>query len=251
MYFVYRVSFPEYNAIYIGCTNDIRRRKDQHNENARKGKSFLGRFLLSVGIKLAESDFEIIDESEDRKVALKSEKDHVNELIGTGVLILNDNYSNHCSRVGLKGSDNPSSKTYVLIDVLNHTTEVVDDVHGWCESNGIKSYKTLIGTAKRKPLMHAGRYIMRNIGEWDEMSDKDRNDLVSGAWYAKRRESSERNRRTLISGKYLVLTPSGKTVEVTNLDQYAIEHGINKGNLHATLSKGNTACGYRVLEKLT
>ena len=249
MYYVYKVKFERHNAVYIGCTNNVRRRKDQHNENARKKKSFFGRFLSSCGIVLTETDFEVIAEFEDRASALRREKQETVALIGTGVLILNDVYSDHCSRKGMKGKDNPCSKTYVIVDMIEHSSETVDDMHAWCDAHNT-AYKTMIGTAKRKPHVHKGRYIAREIEEWDSLSEMEKSDLVSGRWYA---EHIEANRKSLIerqSKTYLVQTPDGDTIKVKNLDKFARENGINDGNLHASLAKGRSAAGYRVLERL-
>ncbi len=251
MYYVYKVEIPEHNAIYIGCTNDIRRRKDQHNGNATTGLSYFGRFLSKIGKRLEESDLKVVREFNDRPDALKYEKNAVLALHGTGVNILNDIYSDHCSRVGLYGKANPTSKTYMLVDIKEHTTELVEDVHGWCNSHGIQSYKTLIGTAKGKPHLHLGRYAMRDIAEWDSMSECDRNYLVSGEWYNDLLKSNLQKVTVSASKRYLVETPSGEQVEVFNLEAYAKEHGVNPGNLHGSYVSGKTAAGYRVIERLS
>ena len=251
MYYVYKVKFDNHNAVYVGCTNDIRRRKDQHNENARKRKGFFGRFLNSCGIVLTESDFSVIAEFEDRHTALVREKQETVSLIGTGVLILNDNYSDHCSRKGLTGKSNPSSKTYVVIDTIEHNYEVVDDMHCWCNMHEGISYKTMIGTARRKPKMHKGRYIAREASEWDSLSDSEKDDLVSGRWYAKSIDANLRNHIERMSKTYLLMTPDGSVVEVRNLDKFARDNGINCGNLHASLRNGRSAQGYKVLERLS
>lgn len=253
MYYVYKVKFDEYNAIYVGCTNNIRRRKDQHNENARNEKSYFGRFLKEHGIILNESDFEIIAEFENRALALAFERETTIKMNKTGVLVLNDLYSDHCSKVGMFGKNNPSSKVFVLIDMKDHTTELVDDLHGWCnmhEYEGV-AYTTLVGTSKRKPHVHKNRYIVREIDEWNAISESEKEDLVSGKWYedhlAKRmKEHIERKCRT-----YLVRTPNGDVIEVKNLDKFARDNGINDGNLHASLTNGHTARGYKVLKRLS
>ena len=251
MYYVYKVNIDAHNAVYVGCTNNIRRRKDQHNENARKNKGFFGRFLNSCGIVLSESDFSIVAEFEDRHAALEREKQETVSLIGTGVLILNDIYSDHCSRKGLAGEYNPASKTYVVIDTIKHEHEVVDDMHQWCDAHEGVSYKTMIGTAKRKPKMHKGRYIAREISEWDSLSDSERDDLVSGKWYADSIDANLRKHVERMSKTYLLTTPNGDKIEVHNLDKFARDNGINCGNLHASLKSGRSASGYRVLERLS
>lgn len=250
MYYVYRVAFEKYNAVYIGCTNNVRRRKDQHNENARNGKSFFGRFLNSCGIVLTTDNFEVIAEYEDRPSALKREKNETASLIGTGVLILNDNYSDHCSRKGLRGKDNPFSKTYIVVDIVEHSIEKVDEMHVWCDAHNV-SYKTMIGTAKRKPLVHKGRYIAREISEWLLLDDEEKGNLISGKWYAEHIEANRKNDVERKSKVYLVQTPNGETITVKNLDKFARDNGINSGNLHASFTTGRSAVGYRVLERLS
>lgn len=251
MYYVYKVSFPTYNAVYIGCTNNLRRRKDQHNANARTGKSFFGRFMKSAGIVLSVDDMKVIGEFAKRPKALGMERDETLALRGTGILMLNDNYSDHCSRRGLCGELNPNSRRYIVIDMENHTIEQIENVHAWCDSHDGTSYKTLIGTATQRPYVHAGRYILRRAEEWGSMSKEERAALVSGAWYADLRAESEKGRRETISKRYRVIEPDGSEVIVKNLDQYAKEHGVNAGNLHASLRSGKAAAGYTVVERLS
>ena len=251
MYFVYKVEFKKYNAIYVGCTNNIRRRKDQHNENARKGKSFFGKFLKASGIVLKEENFIIIKEFFTRPEALSFEREITISLNETDMLVLNDNYSNHCSRIGMKGKNNPFSKVYAVIDMHLHIVETVDDMHAWCDEHPQTSYKTLIGTSKRKPYVHCNRYIAREINEWNSLNENEKKDLISGKWYA---DHLERNRIKHIedaSRTYIVRTPDGEEIEVTNLDKFAHERGINDGNLHASLKSGKSAHGYKVIKRLS
>lgn len=250
MYYVYKVEFPSHNAVYIGCTNNIRRRKDQHNGNAANGRGFFGRFLNQSCIKLTVDDFKVIDEFENRHDALVREREEVKSVNGTGVLVLNDNYSDHCSRKGLEGEKNPSSKEYVVVDMQNKTYESVSNVHGWSDSHGA-AYKTLIGTAMRKPLVHRGRYILRHMDEWEAMSEDEKERLVSGEWYAQVLRESKEHRMAIQGNTYLVEYPGGEVVKVRNLDRFAREHRINPGNLHATITKGNRAGGYRVIRKVS
>ena len=251
MYYVYKVSFETYNAVYVGCTNDIRRRRHQHNGNARTGKSFFGRFLNSCGIILKEGDLEVIAQYDDRPSALERERNETKALIGTGVLILNEVNSDHYKRSGIRGAENPSSKTYVVVDMQEHTYEVVDSMHAWCDEHAGVAYTTLIGTVNRTPHVHRNRYIARTIEEWEGLSEEERLDLVSGKWYSDHMERNRVEHIARASKKYLVQTPDGNTVTVVNLDKYARDNGINAGNLHASLSNGRSASGYRVLKRLT
>lgn len=249
MYYVYKIHFPELNAIYIGCTSNLRRRKDQHNENARKRKSYLGRFLADNNIRLQEKDLQVVEEHENRSNALGREREIALSLKDTGIHLLNDTYSNHATRKGLRGTDNPSTKTYVVIDTKEHTTTLVNDMHEWCVNHSETSYKTMIGTAKRKPKMHAGRYIARHTDEWETMSDTEREDLINGTWYTESVNNTVANGIDKRAKLYLLKTPKG-FMFVRNLDRFARENGINSGNLHASLSTGRPAQGYKVVERL-
>lgn len=251
MYYVYKVSFEQFNAVYIGCTNNLRRRKDQHNGNARTGKSFFGKFMASAGIILSANDLKVIGEFNDRPSALKMERDVTLSLRGTGVLMLNDIYSDHCSKKGMAGPQNPNSKRYMLIDMESHTAEEVDNVRKWCNSHPGTNYTTLIGTAHRKPKIHANRYALRLIDEWAALSEDEKSNLVSGAWYANLQAEAEKSRREKISKRYRIVTPDGSETIVKNLDEFAREHGVNAGNLHASLKSGHSAAGYRVVERLS
>ena len=251
MYYVYKVFFEEYNAIYIGCTSDITRRRHQHNENARKGKSFFGNFIKSHNIILKDGDMNIISEFESRKEALAFERQTAMSMNGTGVFLLNDLYSDHCSKVGLSGKDNPTSKVYAIIDMEKHSFEIVDDMHGWCNMHEEVSYKTLIGTSKRKPHAHKNRYIVREIDEWNTINEKGKEDLISGKWYAEHLAQYRAEKIKTSSKTYLVQTPNGEIIKVKNLDKFARDNGINAGNLHASLSNCTRASGYKVLKKLS
>ena len=249
MYYVYKIEFPELNALYIGCTNNLCRRKNQHNENARTGKSYLGRFMSENNITLSKSDLQIIGKYEHRQDALDYERNTAMSFNDKPVHLLNDNYSNHSSRKGMPGASNPSAKEYVVVDTKAHTTTRVDDMHGWCKEHDGVTYKTLIGTAKRKPFMHKGRYVVRSVDEWDSMSQAERDELVSGQWYEKVRAESEKTRVSKISKTYLLKTPNG-FMFVKNLDKFANEHGINAGNLHASYTTGLLCNGYKVVERI-
>ena len=251
MYYVYKVEFPEHNAIYVGCTNNIRRRKDQHNGNSVTGKSYFGRFLKSHGLRISADDMTIIREFSNRKDALSFERETTYGLHGSGMYVLNDNYSDHCSRKGLSGRDNPAAKEYVLIDLREKSSEFVDDVHAWCSSHEGVNYKSLIGTVKGKPHVYRGRYSLMYANDWNNLSAQEKETVVNGDWYRLRLAASESHRKTLISKKYLVQTPNGTIEEVNNLCEYAREHGINEGNLHASATTKKPAAGYRVLERLS
>ena len=192
---------------------------------------------------------QVIGEYECRADALRQERETALSYRDTDIHLLNDVYSNHSTRKGKKGADNPSAKTYIVADTVDREWYLVEDMHGWCAEHPRTSYKTLIGTAKRKPLMHAGRYIARLKDEWDAMSQEERDDLLSGKWYRDTRDKSEASRISKQVGVYLVKTPGG-FMFVKNLDKFARDHGINEGNLHASLATGRSAQGYKVVEKI-
>lgn len=251
MYYVYKITFDEYNASYVGCTNNIKNRIYQHNGMAKNGGSFFGKFLKKHNITLKNSDVKIIAEFENRHDALTFERNTTLAMNGTNVLVLNNNYSEHCSRIGMRGSKNPFSKVYVIVDMINHTFELVDDMHGWCNNHNGTSYKTMIGTAKRKPHVHKNRYVAREISEWNSLSEHEKEFIISGEWYTKHLMNNRKKHIDRASKTYLVQTPNGEEIEVTNLDKFARDNGINDGNLHASLTSGKSANGYKVLKRIS
>lgn len=72
MQYVYKIELLN-KYIYIGTTNKLRRRKDQHNENARKEKSYFGKFLKQHNIELKTSDLQVLSQFTDRREAFKEE----------------------------------------------------------------------------------------------------------------------------------------------------------------------------------
>ena len=251
MYFVYKITLKEYNATYVGCSCNVKNRISKHNDAARKETTFFGKFLKDHGIKLNYSDAEIIAEFEDRHEALTFERETTLAMNGTDVFVLNNNYSDHCTRVGLFGKDNPFSKVYVVVDMKTHTFETVDDMHVWVKSHNGTEYKNLIGTSKRKPYVHKNRYVARELNEWNSLNEQEKEALISGEWYKRHLENNRENHIKKASKTYLVQMPNGDKVEVTNLDKFAREHGINDGNLHASLTSNKSASGYKVLKRLS
>lgn len=250
MYYVYKIHFKKFNSIYIGCTNNICRRKDQHNCNAKNPKCYFAEFLSRTNITLTKKDFQIIAQYKIRSEALLREKREVESLIGTGIHILNDVYSDHCSLVGLKGEKNPSAKSYVVVDTKTQTYIKVSNMRKYSEEINV-SYKSLIGTAHLKTKIASGRYIARITEEWDKLNDEEKTELLNGEWYKKEIAKGKSDSKAKHSKRYKILTPSGETIEVENLDEFARQNGINSGNLHATFSKNKKACGYKVIERLS
>ena len=125
MYNVYMIFLRDFNAVYVGCTNNLRRRKDQHNGNARKKHGRFGNFLNENNIVLSESDFVILKKIKDRKEALKLERRTVISFNKTDMNVLNDNYSLNCSRNHDIPKQILNAEYWVVVDFINHTVEEV------------------------------------------------------------------------------------------------------------------------------
>lgn len=249
MYYVYQIEFKELNATYIGCTNDIGRRRDQHNDNARNRKSRLGNFLLDNNIRLEVSNMKIIGCFEDRKQALNLERETVLCLNNSGTKILNNNYSLNCTRVGLAGMKNPMAKQYIFIDTVKKTAIKVFGLKTVCESLGLP-YKAISATSKGKITSYNNRFLVRHIEDWDKMSEKEKQDLICGTWIINRRLLGKSKLSEKLAKEYIVETPDGAFIRVKNLDKFAEQSGINSGNLHASRSNGRKASGYKVIQRL-
>lgn len=244
MYYVYELLF-ENGERYVGCTNNIRRRKDQHNENTRKKKSKLGKYLNKhyPGSQLEESDFNILASYENRAKALEHEREYAKTLNGNTVL-LNDNYSKNCSRKGKR--NNVPVKKYCLVDYLDHTTTIVENLRKYCIENGL-NYKNIQGTTSKSHTCN-GRYKAFLLEDWEKIEDKDY--YVSGD-FAK--DITKKHIKAVVENhvkEYVVLTPQGEKVKVRNLSQYAREVGVNEGNLHGSYASNKPAQGYKVIERI-
>lgn len=249
MYYVYEVLFKELNAVYVGCTNNLRRRKDQHNENARKLKSEFGKFLNQNNIVLKLQDLKVIADFEDRQKALKAEKNAVLKWNESARTVLNNNYSEHCTRVGLRGKTNPCAKVFVVVNIQKNVAEYVDDLHQYCREHNL-TYKTMSAIACKKNYLHKNAYICIYLKEWEKYSEYEKQNIINGnAYKAKLKDTLTKVIRKR-SKTYVVETPSGETEIVTNLDAYAKEKGINAGNLHGSLTTGRKAAGYRVIKRV-
>lgn len=242
MFYVYRIAFQD--CQYIGCTNDLRRRKDQHNENTRKRKSKLGVFLNENGIVLQESDLSVIAEFQTRPPALNLERRVTKELDAQGVKLLNDNYTHECTRIG-KHLGN-TSKEYYVIDFVSHTAVPVKDLRQYCLLNGL-AYKGIQRT------VHGLRYCMSGHkafykSDWEEEPDKEK--FLSGAFLTEAQIANNEEKRRRYSKMYEVQFPDGHCETVTNLDQFAKEHNLTPGTLHGTLLKGKPTKGYQALRRI-
>ncbi len=242
MYYVYRLTFE--HGVYIGCTNNIRRRKNQHNENARKQKSKLGNYLFQNGIVLTVNDFEIVYSFSDRKEALLFERETTKNMEASGFHLLNDNYSYLCSRKG-KNIGN-TAKEYVVVDFVDHKTKTIKDLRQYSLSVGL-DYKLLQRTVKGENVCY-GRYKVFYLDHWKMVKDKER--FVSGRFLTEKKERRLRENANRTAKNYLVSFPDGHIEVVTNLDKFARSHNLTSGTLHATYKAKKPTKGYQVIKRI-
>lgn len=243
MYKVYLLSFDDGHE-YIGCTNNVRRRRDQHNENARERKSKLGIYLNDNGIVLKENDFTVLNSFEDRSVALKCEREEAikrNKHKGT---LLNDNYTDTCSRKG-KNIGN-TAKKYIVIDIVNQTSTPIDNLRQYCISEGL-NYKSMQDTVNKTHIC-LNRYKVFYYEKWEQTENK--NYYINGDFLKDIYTKNRSNHVSRCSKKYEVQHPDGTLKIVTNLDNFAREHNLTPGTLHSTLSKNKKTKGYKVIRRI-
>lgn len=245
IYFVYEINFNN-NEKYVGCTNNLRRRKDQHNENIRKRKGKLGKYLASNydDIYIDESDLKIIASFSNRKEALIYEKEITAKYDKEKFFLLNDNYTKDCTRKG-KNIGN-TSKEYCIIDVVNKTYEYINNLRQYSITKGL-SYKSLQDTVN-KTHIHKNRYKVFLLEDWKEISDK--NYFISGKFLEDINSKLKLKQIKRNSKTYKILTPNNEIMIVENLDKFAKDNNINPGNLHASLTTNKKAQGYLVLERI-
>lgn len=241
MYYVYRLDFD--GCCYVGCTNNLSRRKNQHNENARKCSSKLGRYLNQNKIVISDSDMTVVGSFYNRPDALREEREMAFSLAKQGVPLLNDNYSPDCSRKG-KNEGN-TAKEYVVVDFVNHTAQCVCDLRRFCRVNGY-GYKDLQRTVHRK--VHRNQFIAFYKEEWEALHDKEY--FLSGAFVKAREEKIEQDKIARTAKCYDVMFPDGHIERVRNLDRFAREHNLTSGTLHATFNKKKATKGYQVIRRI-
>lgn len=244
MYHVYIVTLPN-NELYVGCTNNIARRKDQHNENIRKKRGKFASYISEnyPGKFLGTIDLEIQASFQSRSDALKYEKSLTKSFISKAV-VLNDNYNVDCSRKG-KNIGN-TAKEYVLIDIVDSTETYLCDLRQYCLRNGLEY--SLIQRTVGKNCIAYSRYKAFYKQEWEDIEDKQY--YISGKFYKDKLERLKTEKSQRSAKKYLVETPPGEIVEVFNLDKFAREHGLTSGTLHATYSKHKKTKGYQVIKRI-
>ena len=242
MYFVYELVVC--GRKYIGCTSDIRRRKDQHNENARKRASKLGVFLNENGIRLKVEDFHILHEIESRNEALAEERRIALELSHSGEQLLNDNYTIECTRKG-KNLGN-TSKSFVVIDCVLHKAIPVTDLRQYCLTEEL-NYKLLHRTC-RSGHIYQNRYCVFYDDEWEKVKDKEK--YLDGSFIYEVIKNARMSQAERTSKWYEVKFPDGHIETVKNLDGFAREHNLTSGTLHATYNKRKPTKGYQVIRRI-
>lgn len=243
MYHVYKLRFGE--CVYVGCTNNIKRRKDQHNENARKKKGKLGTFLFSNRIILTEGDFQIVFSDPDRAKALDKEKTEAVRAENEGFVLLNDNYSRDCTRKG-KNLGN-SAKEWVIVDCREHTASSVSDLRQYAISNGM-DYKLLQRTGNGG--ICGGRYAALRKEDWEKLGEEKRAEYTSGLYIENRGKNAQNARIGKTAKSYMVRFPDGHEEMVRNLDAFARDHSLTSGTLHATYTKKKPTKGYQVIGRI-
>lgn len=242
MYYVYKLEFD--GRIYVGCTNNIRRRKDQHNGNARNRKSKLGCFLADRSITLKTSDFVVLSIYKERDKALKEERRIAHAYAKEGVNLLNDNYSPDCTRIG-KHIGN-TSKEFVVIDCKENTATEVKDLRQYCIANGI-DYKLIHRTTKSGHICHE-RYCAFSREDWENETEKEK--YLDGSFVDEIRKSISEDISRRQGKTYLVLFPDGHDEIVVNLYKFAKEHNLTPGTLHGTYIKQKPTKGYQVIKRI-
>lgn len=243
MYNVYIITFQEHNAIYVGCTNNIRRRKDQHNQNAKNQHGKFGLFLHDNEIVLKESDMVVIKRYHDRKQALQTERQMVLSFNKTDINVLNDNYSMNCSRKNKLSIQMSNAEEWVIVDFVNHKTELAFPLRKYCEQNGF-CYKGMHGSSV-KTHAYRNQYKAFKSADWEALSDAEKDLFVSGVFLKQIAQKNLEKHIKKASKKYIVMFPDGHEEVVENLDKFAREHKINDGNLHASVKNGRAASGYK------
>lgn len=237
MYYVYLITFD--NFFYVGCTNNLRRRKDQHNENARNKKSKLGIFLNENSIVLKTSDLRVLFNYDDRSKALRKERKLALDMDNQGHNLLNDNYTHTCSRKG-KNIGN-TAKTYYVIDFIEHSEIKVNDLRQYCIKCNL-DYKLMQRTAKGNHYYN-NRYKVFHESDWENEVCKEK--YLSGEFV----KEAKQNQKRFVK-EYVVLLPNREKEKVINLDKFAREHHLSSGTLHATYIKGKPTKGYQVIRRM-
>lgn len=251
MYYVYKIRLEE-GEEYVGCTNNLKRRKEQHNENIRKKKSYLGQYISNKYPEkiLIQDDLEQIASFIDRKEALKFESKTIHLLDKKGITLLNDSGTSHSSRKNIIPTH--CLKKYILVDFVNHIEEEIYNLSEWCNANGVK--KSIIHHSLKPYSVFNNRYKLFHMEDWDGIQDKDK--YISGEFLKEKAEKELNRKRTQYSFEWILEDKQGNKIKIKNLNEFARVHNINIGNIHASYTSfkrgiKHRAGGYLVIEKIS
>ena len=246
MYYVYKVKLP-FNYVYIGTTNNIRRRKDQHNGNAKTEKSYFGKFLKENNIILKKDDFEILFKSNDRKKALEVEEHYIK---------LYDDDSNYISlneaktkREKKKVIVNKTCLEYVVIDIKEHKWFYVKNMREYELQNGF-CIGCLHRTVNKENGITKKRYKAFYLEEWNNLENDKKEYYLSGNFLIDKNKKIIDDLRKRSIKKYLLENKNGEKFIVENLDEFANINNINSGDLHNSYNNKHWCKGFRVIERL-
>lgn len=244
MYHIYEIELKN-GEKYVGCTNNIKRRTTQHNDNIKNKRNRFSKYISEnyPNLKLKYTDLKVKASFENRKEALKYEKKLTISHIGKCVL-LNDNYNIDCSRKG-KNLGN-TGKNYVLIDIENQTETIIYDLRQYCLNNNL-DYKLIQRTVNGNKVAYF-RYKVFYYNDWQDIEKKDY--YLSGKFYSDHLEKIQENKSKNYAKQYLVKIPNGEIIKVTNLDKFAKENNLTIGTLHSTFKKNKPTKGFQVIKRL-
>lgn len=244
MYYIYVVELPN-NEKYVGCTNNIKRRTTQHNDNIKNKRNRFSKYINEnyPDLKLKNTDLKVKASFENRKEAFQYEKKLTKSFIGKCIL-LNDNYNIDCSRKG-KNLGN-TSKSYILINIESHTETIIYDLRQYCLNNNL-DYKLIQRTVNGNKLAYS-KYKVFYYSIWEDIQNKDY--YLSGQFYIDYLNKIKQERIKKSCKQYLVKTPNGEIVKVTNLDKFARENNLTSGTLHSTFKKNKPTKGFQVIKRI-
>jgi len=243
MYKVYLIIFKNKKAVYVGCSNNLTRRIHQHNEHSRKQSSKLGRFLNDNNIKLERVNMVVVREFENRKKALKLEKELTISFDKGHMKVLNDNYTKACSRKGKSNNDKFKKLHWILIDFKKDKATSIESLKAYCKNHKL-DYRGIHSTSKTVH-SHKNRYKLFKEEDWLNLTQPQKVKFLNGSFLDEIKNDILKKHIKRNAKTYIVRYPNGKKETITNLDKFAREHNINSGNLHASISNGRKANGYK------
>lgn len=247
MQYVYKITLLE-NYIYIGTTNNLKRRIEQHNENARKEKSYFGKFLKKNNIVIKLDDMQIIGKFSDRKEAFICESQNIKKYDNNKQYkILNIEKTLLGSRKGMNIGN--TAKNFILIDIKTKTYQNIYDVKQFEEKNNIT--RGCLHRTYNKNSLCKGKYKLIPKDEWNDMPKTEKEYYISGKFILDRDNNIRKNKIKNYSKKYKLLEKNtNKQIIVENLDEFAKNHDMSSGTLHSTYTTGHFCKGYKVIERL-